>query len=39
MKYRQTVLANGGQRPPQDLVADFLGRPTNSKAFFDYLAK
>jgi len=37
MRYRRTVLANGGQRPPQDLVREFLGRETNSKAFFDYL--
>jgi thimet oligopeptidase len=39
MRYRKTVLANGGQQPPQDLVREFLGRETNSKAFFDYLAK
>ena len=39
MRYRQKVLAQGGQRPPQELVRDFLGRETNSKAFFDYLRK
>jgi thimet oligopeptidase len=39
MRYRQKVLAQGGQRPPQDLVRDFLGRETNSRAFFDYLRK
>lgn len=39
MRYRNMVLAHGGERPPQDLVKDFLGRETNSKAFFDYLRK
>jgi len=39
MRYRNTVLANGGQRPAQDLVRDFLGRDSNSKAFFDDLRK
>ncbi len=39
MRYRSTVLANGGQKPAKELVADFLGRETNSKAFFDYLKK
>jgi thimet oligopeptidase len=38
-RYRRTVLANGGQREPLELVRDFLGRDTNSKAFFDYLKK
>ena len=38
-RYRATVLANGGQRPPLELVHDFLGRDTNSRAFFDYLKK
>ena len=36
-RYRDTVLANGGQRPPQALVKDFLGRDFNAKAFFDDL--
>jgi thimet oligopeptidase len=36
-RYRHSILANGGQRPPQDLVREFLGRPSNSKAFYDYL--
>ena len=39
MRYRQRVLAQGGQRPPQQLVRDFLGRETNSKAFFEWLRK
>jgi thimet oligopeptidase len=39
MRYRQRVLAQGGQRPPKELVREFLGRETNSKAFFDYLRK
>jgi thimet oligopeptidase len=39
LRYRNTVLANGGQRPAQDLVREFLGRDSNSKAFFDDLRK
>ncbi len=38
-RYRDTVLSQGGQRPPGELVRDFLGRETSPKAFFDYLAK
>jgi thimet oligopeptidase len=38
-RYRQTVLANGSQRPPQQLVRDFLGRDFNAKAFFDDLKR
>jgi len=37
MRYRQQVIAQGGQRPPKQLVRDFLGRETDSKAFFDWL--
>jgi thimet oligopeptidase len=33
-RYRDTVLANGGQLPPQELVRQFLGRDSNSQAFF-----
>ncbi len=33
-RYRDTVLANGGQVPPQELVRRFLGRGSNSNAFF-----
>jgi thimet oligopeptidase len=38
-RYRDTVLSQGGQRPPEQLVKDFLGRDTSPKAFFDYLAR
>ena len=38
-RYRDTVLANGGQRPPQSLVRDFLGRETNTTAFFEDLKR
>lgn len=38
-RYRDTVLSQGGQRPPEQLVKDFLGRETTPKAFFDHLAK
>lgn len=38
-RYRATILANGGQRPPRELVREFLGRETNSKAFYDDLKK
>jgi thimet oligopeptidase len=38
-RYRDTVLSQGGQRPPELLVKDFLGRDMSPKAFFDYLAK
>lgn len=34
-----TILANGGQRPPQDPVRDFLGRDSNSKVFFADVAR
>ena len=37
-RYRRTVLAEGRQRPPRELVRDFLGRETNAKAFFADLA-
>jgi len=32
-------LTRGSQRPPQALVREFLGRETNSKAFYDDLKK
>ena len=38
-RYRDTVLANGGQVAPKELVREFLGRPTDSKAFFQSLNK
>ena len=37
--YRNTVLAQGSQCPPQQLVRDFLGRDFNARAFFDALAR
>ena len=33
-RYRDTILAQGGQRHPAKMVKDFLGRKPNSKAFF-----
>ena len=33
-KYRETILSNGGQRQPMDLVVKFLGRKPTSEAFF-----
>ena len=39
MRYRQTVLQNGGQVAPGDLVQRFLGRPTDSRAFFKALSR
>jgi thimet oligopeptidase len=36
-RYRDSVLANGGQVAPQDLVQRFLGRPGNRDAFYQSL--
>jgi thimet oligopeptidase len=33
-RYRQTILANGGQRLPSSLVESFLGRKPTSDAFY-----
>lgn len=38
-RYRDTVLARGGEVAPEDLLKQFLGRPTDSQAFFKSLAK
>lgn len=38
-RYRETVLARGGEVAPEELVRQFLGRPTDNKAFFKSLAK
>lgn len=38
-RYRDTVIANGGQEPPQALVQQFLGRASNSDAFFEDLKR
>jgi len=37
-RFREIILANGGQVPAKDLVRKFLGREPNSKAFYDELA-
>ncbi len=36
-RYRDTVLREGGQRPPQTLVREFLGRDTDARAFYEEL--
>jgi thimet oligopeptidase len=38
-RYRDTVLAHGGQKPPQQLVREFLGRAADSRAFFEDLKR
>lgn len=38
-RYRNQVLAQGSQRPPAELLRNFLGREPNPKAFFDDLKK
>ena len=38
-RYRETVLARGSEIAPEDLLNQFLGRPTDSQAFFKSLAK
>ena len=38
-RYRERVLSQGAQKPAAELVKDFLGRDSNSQAFFDYLKK
>jgi thimet oligopeptidase len=38
-RYRDTILASGAQTPPQQLVRRFLGRDSNSKAFFEDLKR
>ncbi len=38
-RYRSSVLAEGAQKPPQQIVKDFLGRDLNTQAFFEYLKK
>jgi Zn-dependent oligopeptidase len=32
-RYRQLILSNGKQRPIQDVVEEFLGRPSNNEAY------
>lgn len=38
-RYREQVLGQGAQKPAPALVKDFLGRESNSQAFFEYLKK
>jgi len=38
-RYRETVLSQGRQHPPRELLRNFLGRETDEKAFFDDLAR
>ena len=38
-RYRKTVLANGSQVLPQELVHRFLGRDSNSQAFYEDLQR
>ncbi len=38
-RYRSSVLAEGAQKAPQQIVKDFLGRDLSSQAFFEYLKK
>jgi thimet oligopeptidase len=38
-RYRADVIGQGGQKLPQQLVKDFLGRDMSTQAFFDYLKK
>ena len=36
-RYRRTILENGGQVPPAEMMQQFLGRPTDNRAFFKSL--
>jgi thimet oligopeptidase len=38
-RYRETVLEQGGQVAPDELLRRFLGRATDSRAFFESLGK
>ncbi len=38
-RYRETVLEQGGQVAPEELLRRFLGRDTDSRAFFESLGK
>lgn len=36
-RYRELILANGTQRPIEDVVEELLGRPMNSEAYIESL--
>jgi thimet oligopeptidase len=38
-RYRDQLLSQGSQRPPQDLVRNVLGRDFDARAFYDELAR
>jgi thimet oligopeptidase len=38
-RYRRTILANGSQLRPEELVRRFLGRDSNARAFFSELQR
>ncbi len=38
-RYRRAVLAQGGQHAPDEMIRRFLGRETNTKAFYDYVKR
>jgi thimet oligopeptidase len=38
-RYRALVLGQGGQKPSEQVVKDFMGRDMSTAAFFDYLKK
>jgi len=37
VKYRKLILSNGNQRPVDEVVEEFLGRPSNNKAYIKSL--
>ena len=37
IKYRKLILSNGAQRDIDEAVEDFLGRPSNNKAYIKSL--
>jgi thimet oligopeptidase len=38
-RYRRSVLVRGGERAPQELLREFLGRESNAEAFYQYLKR
>jgi thimet oligopeptidase len=39
LRYRRSILANGSQLPPAEMVRNFLGRDFNARAFFGDLSR